>query len=151
MKAYLFKFKGSTVLTDCGAGFVVIAGNFLERPVSFLNQVLIWYDSCRQKQTSAHPDAMLVYDNVETAIAEKLARGLTNLLLSKRKWHRSFRHGFVNARSLLLYSFFTTVFNQLRSANASDDSSSWFLGAALHSSSTVSSHFACKVMLRKGR
>lgn len=39
----------------------------------------------RQKQTSAHPDAMLVYDNVETAIAEKLARGLTNLLLSKRK------------------------------------------------------------------
>ena len=30
----------------------------------------------RQKQTSAHPDdAMLVYDNVETAIAEKLARG----------------------------------------------------------------------------
>ena len=74
MKAYLFKFKGSTVLTDCGAGFVVIAGNFLERPVSFLNQVLIWYDSCRQKQTSAHPDAMLVYDNVETAIAEKLAR-----------------------------------------------------------------------------
>jgi len=24
---------------DCGAGFVVIAGNFLERPVSFLNQV----------------------------------------------------------------------------------------------------------------
>jgi len=41
----------------------------------------------RQKQTSAHPDdAMLVYDNVETAIAEKLAReGLTNLLLSKKE------------------------------------------------------------------
>ena len=122
---------------------------------SFLNQVLIWYDSCRQKQTSAHPDAMLVYDNVETSNSREISKGDNKLtFIEKRKWlHRSFRHGFVNARSLFtVYSFFTTVFNQLRSANASNDSSSWFLGAALHSSSsTVSSHFACKVMLRKGR
>ena len=94
MKAYLFKFKGSTVLTDCGAGFVVIAGNFLEpgfpRQVPFLNQVLIWYDSCRQKQTSAHPDAMLVYENVETAIAEKLAQEDNKLTFIKKEMTQVF-------------------------------------------------------------
>jgi len=40
----------------------------------------------RQKQTSAHPDAMLVYDNVETSNSREISkRTATNLLLSKKE------------------------------------------------------------------
>ena len=39
----------------------------------------------RQKQTSAHPDAMLVYDNVETSNSREISKRTNNKLTFIKK------------------------------------------------------------------